>query len=78
MNGALTRSQLIRPNGSQPESIERDMRDTFDYGMLRMPAVMVLDNLDVLTPKVSEHTQDGEYTNRFVFDRPFAARRRQH
>lgn len=49
----------------QPESIEREMRDIFDYGMLRAPAVIVLDDLDVLTPKAAEQSQDAEYSNRY-------------
>lgn len=48
----------------QPESIQKDLRQTFSTCLQFAPSVLVLDNLDILAQQVAEHTQDGEYYNR--------------
>lgn len=48
----------------QTESIQKDLRSILSRCVERAPAVLLLDNLDMLAKKVVEHAHDGEYYNR--------------
>lgn len=53
-----------RNKGRKPDSIQRDLRVIFEKCMNYAPSILLLDNLDILTQNVAEHTQDGDYYNR--------------
>ncbi|KAM8707648.1 hypothetical protein ACLKA7_014734 [Drosophila subpalustris] len=54
-----------RSKGRKTESIQKDLRSIFTSCLQHAPAIVVLENLDVLAHAAGEQTsQDGEYFNR--------------
>ncbi|EDV96607.1 GH15109 [Drosophila grimshawi] len=56
-----------RSKGRKTESIQKDLRNIFTTCLLHAPAIVVLENLDVLAHAAGEQSsQDGEYFNRMA------------
>ncbi|XP_030372495.1 peroxisome biogenesis factor 1 [Scaptodrosophila lebanonensis] len=56
-----------RSKGRKTESIQKDLRTIFTNCLLHAPAIVVLENLDVLAHAATEQaSQDGEYFNRMA------------
>lgn len=55
-----------RAKGRKPESLMKDLRLFFVKCMAHSPAVLLLENIDVLTRNAAENTHDGEYFNKWV------------
>ncbi|XP_034480754.1 peroxisome biogenesis factor 1 [Drosophila innubila] len=56
-----------RSKGRKTESIQKDLRNIFTSCLQHAPAIVVLENLDVLAHAAGEQTsQDGEYFNRMA------------
>lgn len=53
-----------RAKGRKPESLMKDLRLFFVSCMAHSPAVLVLENLDVLTRNTAENTHDADYYNK--------------
>lgn len=53
-----------RAKGRKPESVMKDLRLFFVSCMAHSPAVLVLENLDVLTKSATENTHDADYFNK--------------
>lgn len=53
-----------RAKGRKPESLMKDLRLFFVSCMAHSPAVLVLENIDVLTRNTSENTHDADYYNK--------------
>lgn len=53
-----------RNKGRKPESIQKDLRNIFISCMNYNPAILLLDNVDMLAHTVGEHSQDTDYFNR--------------
>ncbi|XP_017128639.1 peroxisome biogenesis protein 1 isoform X1 [Drosophila elegans] len=56
-----------RSKGRKTESIQKDLRNIFTSCLQHAPAIVVLENLDVLAHSAGEQSsQDGEYYNRMA------------
>ncbi|KAH8388945.1 hypothetical protein KR215_008244 [Drosophila sulfurigaster] len=56
-----------RSKGRKTESIQKDLRNIFTSCLQHAPAIVVLENLDVLAHSAGEQSsQDGEYFNRMA------------
>ncbi|XP_017842964.2 peroxisome biogenesis factor 1 [Drosophila busckii] len=56
-----------RSKGRKTESIQKDLRNIFTNCLMHAPAIVVLENLDVLAHAAGEQSsQDGEYYNRMA------------